>query len=133
MIKTLVLLILVLIPIHSISQNKVYVLSYNINNPTDKQECKEWTPIPQKYISKLFSLMVPLPGAEHHCCYNNFSCGIYGKIIFNGKKYNYSLNAGGWAELYSKDFSQQFMLACKTEKYFKYFITVYDNPSDYNK
>jgi hypothetical protein len=47
-------------------------------------------------------------------------------LIYNGTKYKYVLNAGGWALLSTLDFKKDFMLACTYPDHLKYFISAWD-------
>lgn len=102
------------------AQNRVKVLSQNLNSDT----C-HWN-IGTDSIGIILASMTPLEGPTHHCCYNNLSCKIVGEVIYNGRKYNYSINAGGWANLWSYHYKQDFLLACTNTKFSKYFVSTYD-------
>ena len=118
--KLLILISISLITETCCAQNRVQVLSKERSTDT----C-HWK-INLDSIGVILSYMTPLKGEIHHCCYNNYSCSITGKVIYKGKKYNYDINAGGWAGLWSEDYKDQFLLACTKKEHFKYFITTYD-------
>ncbi len=104
------------------SQNTVKVLTSKL----DLDTC-QWN-INKDSIAIILENMTPLAGETHHCCYNYEHCAITGEVIYNGTKYMYELNAGGWAQLVSSDYKVQFLLACTVKKYFKYFLSTYDPP-----
>ena len=122
--KAKLILIMCLFPLMIFAQKKTKIQSYHLY--LGKEECKQWNYPTRKILKEIFDKMTPLEGPTHHCCYNNFSCTIDGKIIYKGKKYNYSVNAGGWAELSSITGHEWFYLACTYNKHFKYFISTYD-------
>jgi len=112
---------------HVSAQKNVRVLSYKIDTIANN-ECDKWNYPNKDTLEMIISKMTSLSGEEHHGCYDNYSCDIEGEIIYKGMKYSYSLNAGGWIQLVSLDYSKQFLLACTDKKYFKYFISTKDCP-----
>lgn len=102
------------------SQPRMKVLSHNRNKDT----CN-WN-INLDSVEVILNAMTPLAGPTHHCCYNNFSCGIDGEVVYKGEKYKYTLNAGGWVSLWRGDYKESFLFACTKKQHFKYFLSTYD-------
>ncbi len=117
----LILIYLMLLNTACFNQPNVKILTHKV----DLDTCKQWK-INLDSLATIIANMTPLPGEIHHCCYHNYHCYINGTLTYKGETYNYYLNAGGWIDMYSFDYKDQFSLACTDKRYFKYFISTYD-------
>jgi hypothetical protein len=94
------------------------IISYQIKRATDKN-CSNWQIPPKSDLIKIITTFYEISGNEWNGCYGDWNCGIEGQMVFQSKKYNYRLDAGGWIILFNK--KEQRYFGCKNPDCKKYF------------
>ncbi len=64
--------------------------------------CHDWI-LFEHNVAKYLRDFVLLSGYDWHQCYGHLECEKNGSSFYDGKEFNYTLNAGGWIKLYNED------------------------------
>jgi len=94
------------------------IISYEIKRAKDKN-CSNWQIPPKSELIKIITTFYEISGNEWNGCYGDWNCGIEGQMIFQSKKYNFRLDAGGWIILFNK--KEQRYFGCMNPDCKKYF------------
>lgn len=108
--------------------SKTRVVSYETRLDRRETACLDWKIPPKSELANIFDAMKAQEPANIQYNFYQFPCRIIGEVRYHGIRYNYSLNAGGFANLQRQDTS--FYLGCESSDFEKYFITIKSSSSE---
>jgi len=86
----------------------------------DTTKCSSWK-LSKRQLLQIIKHSKEISGTEWDLGYEHLRCIIKGQLLQNGKKFNYTLNAGSWMWLQSRDTTVLFGNENKADE--KYFLS----------
>ncbi|MBL7732290.1 MAG: hypothetical protein JNM88_14020 [Chitinophagaceae bacterium] len=98
--------------------------------PIVKDKCAGWSLTTDDIVSILMNSS-PISLREWHTDYSNFPCYYKGILSLNGRKADFTINAGAFSTIILSD--TVISLGYKGKNYMKYFLDGRASPSEYNE
>lgn len=108
---------------------QVYLNSSSLD--TTSTECGSWFYPDDISISDIFTNLKWQHNSDIHYVFETYPCSINGELQSNNIKYSFSLNAGGYMNIYNDE--KSFSMGIDNPKLSKYFLSIKTTPEELEK